>query len=185
MEIKTGKRQNIFTSLTWRCWMTSSYRLRVRSNWLAETSDSWISLGQTWFKLRLWCIVWCWQVFENHTSHTKVPPSQYHHMSIYTSCSPLLVVAEVSPTSEIGAPIGHSFVAPVMWVMICMTGVPGGALTLLWYHEKSYVNSTMGSYWPHLKNQNKSSLLQCFFFSPNNILKHVCTQILTNRHNFA
>jgi len=29
------------------------------------------------------------------------------------------------------------------------------SLTLLWYHEKSYVNSTMGSIWPHCKkNQN-------------------------------
>ena len=30
-----------------------------------------------------------------------------------------------------------------------------GILTMLWYHEKSCVNSTMGSIWPHCKrNQN-------------------------------
>ena len=27
-------------------------------------------------------------------------------------------------------------------------------LTLLWYHEKSYVNSTMGSIWPHCKKRD-------------------------------
>ena len=46
-------------------------------------------------------------------------------------------------------------------------------LTLLWYHEKSYVNSTMGSYWLHCKkNQNKSTFYYNVFFFPNNILQH-------------
>ena len=46
-------------------------------------------------------------------------------------------------------------------------------LTLLCYHEKSYVNSTMGSIWPHCKKkpEYKHSLLQCSF-PPNNISQH-------------
>ena len=38
-------------------------------------------------------------------------------------------------------------------------------LTLLRYHEKSYVNSTMGSIWPHFKKkQNKSTVFYNYFF---------------------
>jgi hypothetical protein len=43
---------------------------------------------------------------------------------------------------------------------------------MLWYHEKSHVNSTMGSYWPYLKKRNKSTVYYNIFFSPNNILQH-------------
>jgi hypothetical protein len=46
-------------------------------------------------------------------------------------------------------------------------------LTLLWYHERSYVNSTMGSIWPHCKKkQNKKTVYYNVFFSPNNIAQH-------------
>jgi len=47
-------------------------------------------------------------------------------------------------------------------------------LTLLWYHEKSYVNSTMGSIWHHCKKKTeyKHSLLQCSFPPQNNISQH-------------
>jgi hypothetical protein len=34
---------------------------------------------------------------------------------------PLLVVAEVKPTSEVGASIGRSYVVPIMCVMICVS----------------------------------------------------------------
>jgi hypothetical protein len=49
----------------------------------------------------------------------------------------------------------------------------GAWLTLLWYHKKSYVNSTMGSLWPHCKKkpEYKYSLLQCSF-PQNNISQH-------------
>jgi hypothetical protein len=32
------------------------------------------------------------------------------------------------------------------------------ALTLLWHHERSYSNSTMGSIWPHCKKNNKNTV---------------------------
>jgi hypothetical protein len=61
-------------------------------------------------------------------------------------------------------------------------------LTLLWYHEKSYVNSTMGSIWPHCKKKTriKHDLLKCFF-SPNNISQHrfVLKYRQTDRHDFV
>jgi hypothetical protein len=43
-------------------------------------------------------------------------------------------------------------------------------LTLLWHHEICYVNSTMGSYWPHLKKGITAQFIT-IFFSPN-ILEH-------------
>ena len=44
------------------------------------------------------------------------------------------------------------FRAPVWYEWVWVSSSTGlGILTLLWYHEKSYVNSTMGSIWPHSK----------------------------------
>jgi hypothetical protein len=51
----------------------------------------------------------------------------------YRLCGPpplLLVMAELYPTSEVGKPMGHSYVAPIMFVVIYERGVPGGALSL-------------------------------------------------------
>jgi len=60
-------------------------------------------------------------------------------------------------------------------------------LTLLWYHEKSYVNSTMGSIWSHCKKkQNINTVYYNVLFPPNNNnIAQVCTQISTNRHDFV
>jgi hypothetical protein len=62
----------------------------------------------------------------------------------------------------------------------------GFQLTLLRYHEKSYVNSTMGSTWPHLKKKiNKRTVYYNYFFSKYYYTTQVCTHISTNRHDFA
>jgi hypothetical protein len=48
----------------------------------------------------------------------------------WTSWSPLLVVAEVKPTSEVGTPMRRGYVVPMRWMVIYGYGVPGGALNL-------------------------------------------------------
>ena len=65
---KTGKRQNIFTSLTLKFWTTSSYGLRARSSWLAETSDLWISHGQNLLETEIVVYHLVKAGFENQTS---------------------------------------------------------------------------------------------------------------------
>ena len=42
------------------------------------------------------------------------------------------------------------------WQYFCVSVRMQLPLTLLWYHEKSYVNSTMGSIWPHCKKKNQN-----------------------------
>jgi hypothetical protein len=49
---------------------------------------------------------------------------------LWTSSSPLPVVAEVEPTSEVGTPMRRSYVAPIGWMVIYEYEVPGGALNL-------------------------------------------------------
>jgi hypothetical protein len=68
LAIKTGKRRNIFTSLTLEFWTTSSYGLRARSNCLAETSDLWISHGQNLLESEIVLYHLMKAGFENHTS---------------------------------------------------------------------------------------------------------------------
>jgi hypothetical protein len=61
-------------------------------------------------------------------------------------------------------------------------------LTLLWYHEKSYVICTMGSIWPHWKKTRiKTQFITMFFFPPNNISQHrfVLKYRQTDRHDFV
>jgi hypothetical protein len=49
------------------------------------------------------------------------------------------------------------------YVKILSANIPN--LTLLWYHEKSYVNSTMGSIWLHCKKTRiKTQFITMFFF---------------------
>jgi hypothetical protein len=45
---------------------------------------------------------------------------------LWTSWSPLPVVAEVYPTSEVGTPIGRSYVVPMRWMVIYEYEVPEG-----------------------------------------------------------
>jgi hypothetical protein len=57
------------------------------------------------------------------------------------------------------------------------------SLTLLRYHEKSYVNSTMGSIWPHLKKNKIKSQFIAIIFSSNTILYRSFTPVNINgRH---
>jgi hypothetical protein len=42
----------------------------------------------------------------------------------------LLVVAEVSPTSEVGTPMRRGYVVPMRWMVTYEYEVPGGALNL-------------------------------------------------------
>jgi hypothetical protein len=51
-------------------------------------------------------------------------------MSVMDFVVPLLVVAEVSPTSEVGTPIRRNYVVPMRWMVIYEYGVPGRALNL-------------------------------------------------------
>jgi hypothetical protein len=49
---------------------------------------------------------------------------------LWTSWSPLPIVVEVSPTSEVGTPMRRSYVVRMRWMVIYGYGVPGGALNL-------------------------------------------------------
>jgi hypothetical protein len=49
---------------------------------------------------------------------------------LWTSWSPLLVVADVCPTSEVGTPIRRSYVVPTRWMVIYEYEEPGGGLNL-------------------------------------------------------
>jgi hypothetical protein len=49
---------------------------------------------------------------------------------LWTSWSPLPVVAEVYPTSEVGTPMRRSYVVPMRWMVIYEYEVTGGALNL-------------------------------------------------------
>jgi hypothetical protein len=49
---------------------------------------------------------------------------------LWTWWSPLPVVAEVKPTSEVGTPMRRSYVVLMMWMVIYGYEVPGGALNL-------------------------------------------------------
>jgi hypothetical protein len=58
-------------------------------------------------------------------------------------------------------------------------------LTLLWYHDKCYVNSTMGSIWPHCKrNQNKNTVYYNFL-SLQTIFHNTCLYWNIDRHDFV
>ena len=60
------------------------------------------------------------------------------------------------------------------------------SLTLLWYHEKSYVYSTMGSIWPHSKKPYIDTVYYNDLFPPKYYFTaQDCTQISTNRHEFV
>ena len=43
---------------------------------------------------------------------------QCHHMSLWTSWTSVLGMAALQPTSEDGTPMRHSYVVPMMWVVI-------------------------------------------------------------------
>jgi hypothetical protein len=49
---------------------------------------------------------------------------------LWTSWSPLLVVAEVKPTSEVGTPMRRGYVVLMRWMVIYGYEVPGGGLNL-------------------------------------------------------
>jgi hypothetical protein len=49
---------------------------------------------------------------------------------LWTSGSPLPVVAEVKPTSEVGTPMRRIYVVPMRWMVIYEYEVSGGALNL-------------------------------------------------------
>jgi hypothetical protein len=49
---------------------------------------------------------------------------------LWTSWSPLPVVAEVEPTSEFGTSMRRSYVVPMSWMVILEYEVPAGALNL-------------------------------------------------------
>jgi hypothetical protein len=51
-------------------------------------------------------------------------------MSLMDCVVPLPVVADVQPTSEVGMPMRRSYVVPMIWVVIYVYEVPGGALNL-------------------------------------------------------
>jgi hypothetical protein len=51
-------------------------------------------------------------------------------MSLMDFMVSLPAVAEVYPTSEIGTPMRHGYVVPMIWMVIYEYGVPEGALNL-------------------------------------------------------
>jgi len=59
-------------------------------------------------------------------------------------------------------------------------------LTLLWYHEKSYVNSTMGSIWPHCKKkQNINTVYYNVLFLQIILHNTGLYSNINNRHDFV
>jgi hypothetical protein len=71
-------------------------------------------------------VIYCY--FTKHCLRVDVFISMPPHVHIYFVIPSLLVVAEVQRTSEVGTPTERSYVASMMWAMICMN-VPGGVLT--------------------------------------------------------
>jgi hypothetical protein len=70
----------------------------------------------------------------NHFQGYHPPPPPFFASAttclLWTSWSPLPVVAEVYPTSEVGTPIRRSYVVPMRWMVIYKYEVPGGALNV-------------------------------------------------------
>jgi hypothetical protein len=58
------------------------------------------------------------------------PPPNATTCPLWTSWSPLPVVAKVYPTSEVGTPMRRSYVVPMRWMVIYEYKVPGGTLNL-------------------------------------------------------
>jgi hypothetical protein len=59
----------------------------------------------------------------------NAPPSNAATCPLWTSWSPLLVVAEVQPTSEVGTPMRRSYVVPMRCMVIHEYEVSGGVVT--------------------------------------------------------
>ena len=103
-------------------------------------------------------------VLHTHThTHTRTHTHTHTHTTCNTYCFPTarmitltrrkitLYVHWLSSVSNTGwwTKSNEWKISPTMYVPSSELHI----LTLLWYHEKSYVNSTMGSTWPHSKKK--------------------------------